>query len=186
MNISPQKDAINFETILVDSSRAIAEFAVDFIAKNSQYFNDLMQLAFAKKHQLSMRAAHVAEMCTAINPDYFNPYIEEILKNIGSYDEGVKRSFLKFFFTYNERLNDEMTGLLVDHCFRFLNGASEAIAVKHYSSKILYEISNKEPDLKYELIAVLEDQIQKNNNLNHRFRIRMLEKLYDETKLIKE
>ena len=44
-------------------------------------------------------------------------------------------------------------------CFRFVLSSFESVATRVYSMEILYNITKHEPDLKNELILVLEEVI---------------------------
>jgi hypothetical protein len=55
------------------------------------------------------------------------------------------------------------------------------VALKAYSLEILYQISNKEPELKNELIFAVLDWSDKNSGAFKTFSEKILKKLYKET-----
>ena len=106
-------------------------------------------------HPVSMRAAWSISVFCDKHPCFIESRIPEIiaaLREINS--ESIKRSLLKLL-TYSP-VPEEYSGILFDLCFNIVESPGSAIAQKAYAMTILYNISETEPDLKPELIALFE------------------------------
>ena len=70
---------------------------------------------------------------------------------------GFKRSLAKMM--YLAGIPEEIEGEALDEMFNWVMNPQEAIAVKHYSLKCLMEICKQHPDLRSELLLVMEGQL---------------------------
>ncbi|MBI5217329.1 MAG: hypothetical protein HY958_00165 [Bacteroidia bacterium] len=174
---------MDFQELLVDSSRLIADIAEKQICDNPQFFGPLLRFAMQDKDEYSMRAARVVEMAVGKKPKLIKPFLGEVIEKLPRFKvDGVKRSLLKIFTEYLDIVNEDQLGYLVDCCFNFLKDRYEPVAVKYYSIKILYDVSNREPDLKHELILTLEtlSETEKKSIIHESKRV--LKRLYKETR----
>lgn len=92
-------------------------------------------------------------------PSLIKPYLHQIITALPTFKiDGVKRCccFLKLCINKDFINEEELQAILVNTCFEWLNSNSEAIAVRYYSIKILYNISTYIPEIKSELVASLE------------------------------
>ena len=168
-------------TLLPDTGKLTAIHAANVIIKSNSLLPHLINVAFSNQHPLSLRAANTIEIIDSKKPELINPYYKKIINNFPEYKIiGVKRCFLKIFTRHTDN-NEELVCKLIDFCFAFLSSPKEPIAIKAYSLQILYSISNKEIELKKELISVLLDQMEKNSTSFYNFGNQFLKKLLKET-----
>jgi len=175
----------NFKALLeMDSSRAVADLVVSAIGNNPEHFKTVLDLCFNETYPVAMRAARAIELCCEENPILIEPYLDEIIDKIQtSKIDGVKRGLLKVVRDVDDIRKIKNIGLLTKLCFDWMSDKREAIAVRHYCTGILLRIVEIEPDLKNELIAVLENEIQLSDSTAFKKRTtKMIKKLTNKNK----
>lgn len=151
---------LDFPSILTDSSRSLMDYTAAMAADDPVLFKELLDLAYRQESPLSMRAARVADLCCERNPELIRPYLVALVRNLPDLkDMSVKRIFMHILIRHSWVEDEEAMGKLVDILFRWLMDDKQAIAIKAYAMMILENISGVLPDLKGELIAVLEESI---------------------------
>ncbi len=168
----------DFESALMDTSRAVIDCVVETIGKEPEKFQAVFELSFSPKKQLAMRASWAIMISSLKNPDLFVPYINKVIISLPEIKNlAVRRCLLRIFVEYPQLLECESLGLLVDACFNFLLDGESPIAVKAYSMKILYRVASAEPMLAGELISAIEIMIPKFEGSLPRMGKRMLKDL---------
>lgn len=74
---------------------------------------------------------------------------------------GIKRTIAKMLWLAG--VPEEIEGLVVDELFKWVLDPKIKVAVKVYSIDALCQLTFKYPDLKDELLAVIDDQLDKNS-----------------------
>jgi hypothetical protein len=91
------------------------------------------------------------------------PYLVLILKNLSEnkVHDAIARNTVRALkdMPNLENQSDEVVGLLVDVCFRYLEDPSVAVAIKAFSMIILDRLCVREPDLLNEMLPLIEDQL---------------------------
>jgi hypothetical protein len=147
----------NYESKLVDSSRMIADIITSEIGNEQIKFDEIFEIALRDNYPLSMRAARIIELCVSKQQTLIRPHIYNMLKAIEtSKIDGVKRNFLKILSEIPLPLDENYQGHLVDLSFKLIEDNSESIAVRAFSIDILMKFSKTFPELKRELIPLLE------------------------------
>ena len=151
---------MDLRSALSDSSRAVVDMAAEAIGNNPEYFKLAINLTFEDNYPLSMRSARVVQVCCEKYPKLLLPYIEEIVDKLISFKvEGVKRSLLKLFRDSINLKELKQSGQLACICFDLLINPKQGIAARNYSLDILLKIAEFEPDLKTEIISIVENML---------------------------
>ena len=146
----------------VDSSRAIADIAIDAIEENPGLFEKAWEIMILDEYPISMRAARVVDECGEKNPDLMEPFLDEMIRRLPHFRvNGVKRGMLRYLSRTKLKPTPLLRGYLTETCFDWLSSVSEAIAIRFYSMEILFEISRKEPAIRYELMQLIEEGIER-------------------------
>ena len=135
------------------------EIVMEEISGNPHYFPVLMELALYNTAPISWRAAYIADKIHEFNPAVIVPYLEKMIDRLASETHtGKKRHFLKLISLHT--IHKKHFGFLVNKCLDWLTSAKEPPAVRVHAMQILYNISEKEPDLKPELLAVIRHEME--------------------------
>lgn len=119
----------------------------------------LMEIALYDRSRFSWRAAWAADKIHEKNPGIASTWVGRMAEALpGLKHHGKKRQFLKLISL--SPLQEEQESFLLDFCIEKLCSSKETIAVKAYSMQILYNISEKEPDFKPELLDIIEQEME--------------------------
>ena len=69
-----------------------------------------------------------------------------------------KRHFLRMLTSHE--ISEEHSGFMVEYCLKAFQSAKEPVAVKVHAMQILFNIAQKEPDLKEEIALVIEHEME--------------------------
>lgn len=160
-------------------SGAEKELLIREVLNSAQKFNTLLDIAFYEKDPLAWRAAWVLDGSDEQAPGLASNNISIIIQKLsGLKSKGTLRSLLRLLCRYD--IHDEDQGILVDLCFKYLVSELYPVAVKVYSMQIIYQHVLIYPELKEELITVIQDQLE-NNSIGFKARgkrlIRDMEKM---------
>jgi len=148
---------MSLESLLYDSSRRAIENAAIVIEGNPELFKDMLDLC-SMPYPLAMRAARVIQIFCDKYPDAILPYLNQLTDELlKTKVDGVKRSFLKIMIDKIDVKQIHNSGLVFNQCLDWLFTDKETIAVRAYSIDLLEKFTHQEPDLKNELIIVLEN-----------------------------
>lgn len=148
------------ENQLVDSSRFIADAVVSNIGNNQELFDEAVALLLRDEYPISMRAARIVQLSAQKYPLLLEPHFLKFIEIIPRAKvDGVRRSLLAFFVETHLPEDEDQLGLLTDICFSFASDHNEAIAVRAYAVDILLKVIVRYPELKHELVEVLEKSI---------------------------
>ncbi len=151
---------LDFPVILSDSGRSLMEYTAAMVGSDPDLFGGLMQLSYEQKSPLCMRAARVADLCCERNPELIRPYLTAMVRNLpGLKDMAVKRVFMHILIRHSWVDDEEAMGRLVDTLLKWLMDDSQASSVRAYAMVILENIIRIWPDLKGEVVVVLEETI---------------------------
>jgi hypothetical protein len=144
--------------LLSEHSKRQTMKIVSYIGNDNDLFKVLMDLFFKGPYRVTQRAAWVVGCCADNEPGLIIPYLEPLLKNLqGNVHDAVKRNTVRLL--ENVDIPGDLLGIAAHTCFRFLNSADEAVAVRVYSMSVLLNICKKEPELKEELRLCIESQL---------------------------
>ena len=176
---------MNIEELLNDSHKSTALHVVEIAIAKPIIIKDIIKCVFKDIYPFSMRAANVIEKIDLRNPELIKPYYPKIIEGFKNLKiEGVRRCLLKTFTRNINNLEGNSLCFLLNFCFEALISPTEGLAAKVYATNILYQISNKEPDIKNELIIAITDQFEKSTAAFRNYGNKILKKLYKEVKEI--
>jgi len=171
----------SFEDLLGDSHRVTADIATQFILRHPRFFKEALSLSLADKPTFSMRAARVVQLVAEKEPEMSKPFLENVFEKLFSLkEEGAVRSLLKMISLQVPDLNENQQGMIINACFDWIQDSSTAIAIQVYSLEILYRISNLIPEIKPELIAILQSKSSESSAGIKSRSGELLKKLYEE------
>ena len=135
------------------------EITIMECSKHSNNFKLLMKIALYSKTPKSWRAAYIADRIHDKIPELLLPYLNDIIVQLkDEKNNGKKRHFLKLISLNN--IETKHHGFLVEYCINAFTSAKEAIAVRVHAMQILFNISEKETELKPEILAIIEHEME--------------------------
>lgn len=154
---------MNFkEALSHDSRRAMIETIANAIGSDKIYFKEVLEIAYTAKNMSSSRAARVIDLCVERNPEFGEEFADEIaLKLMELADSRTKRSLCRIL-TRHLPNNEETLGHFMNFAFEQIASPKEPVALKVYAMQALFNISKQIPDIKNELIGIIEEEIPKN------------------------
>ena len=126
---------------------------------NPTGFGVLVKTALYNPSPKSWRAAYVVDLIHDDHPELLQPYLNEMILQLKKeQNNGKKRHFLKLIS--RNKPDEAFHGFLFDYCLTVFTSAKEAIAVRVNAMQILYNISEAEPGLKPEILAIIEHEME--------------------------
>jgi hypothetical protein len=155
------------------------EIFVNAVGRSPAHFRTLTDLALLEKDPLAWRAAWILDSTDEAQPGMASPHIRRIVQRLPQVQSnGVIRSLLRLLCRYE--IQEEEQGILIDLCFKYMVSELYPVAVKVHAMQIVYHHVLLYPELKEELVAVIEDQAE-NNSVGFRARgnriLKQLEKI---------
>ena len=149
-----------FEDLLYDSSRICVEMAGDVIYEKPELFPEAFELVLKNSGTISSRASRAIYFCSVKDQSFIIPYIDRIIDATLSIENtSIRQNLLRLLSELE--LSEEMhrMGSLIDSCFKWVDSIKSKPAIKVYSLEIIYNFSQKIPELQYELIITIENQM---------------------------
>ncbi len=171
---------MDFRSLLADIPSGIGkDLLIREVIKSDSHFFTLLQLTLHEKDPLAWRACWVLDGSDERKPGLARKHIGTIVKALPDLESlGALRSLLRMLSRY--KIPEKYQGLLIDLCFSYLVSELYPVAVKVHAMQIIYQHVLIYPELKDELMAVIEDQIA-NNSVGFKSRgrrlIKQMEKL---------
>jgi len=155
------------------------DFLIGDINRSESNFTKLLWLALHEKDPLAWRAAWFLDGSDEKKPGMARKHISVIVKELpGLQSMGTIRSLLRMLT--RQQIPENEQGLLIDLCFNYLVSERYPVAVKVHAMQVIFNHVLLYPELKNELIAVIEDQAENNSigfKARGQFLIKQMEKL---------
>jgi len=153
---------MDFRSLLLNfPSGAEKDLYIREVIRTKAHFEALLDLALHDKDPLAWRASWVLDGSDEQKPGLASSYLSKIVQSLPALEsKGSLRSLLRLLCRYD--IPEEDQGLLIDLCFRYLVSELYPLAVKVHAMQIVYNHVLIYPELKDELVAVLEDQMENN------------------------
>ncbi len=156
--------------------------AFGYISERPEHIASLMNIAMDDGLKGSWRASWMISKMYETYPELLEPYLGKVIDFLQkTTDSSKKREFLKLVSYYS--VPEEKEALMLGYCIRHFTSASEPVAVRVHAMQILFNISEREPDLKNELIQLIEHEIEYHSSAGIKSRgNKLLRKLYRQTR----
>lgn len=149
---------LSFRELLVQNDKRIADQIVSEIIKNPSRMQELMDCFFDEDLRLCQYASWPVGMIADHNSELIIPYLEKMLFNLDAphHDAVVRNTFRTL---QNLKIPEEIEGIAFEKAFEFLANPKYAIAIRVFAMSVCGNIAKKYPELKHELIPVIEEQL---------------------------
>jgi hypothetical protein len=151
-------DDINIQQSIVSFGGGELEIWKKYALADQSLFNQLFSFIFNEDQRLAWRACWVVDKASEEHPDLLQEKIPEIISGFLATKNGsLKRHFTRILCRY--QLPEESLGTIINRSFDLLN-PSEPIAVRVFAMQLLFNITLQVPELKGELISVIENLLE--------------------------
>ena len=168
---------MDFKALLNEFPSGIEkELYINEVQSSPEKFKSLLDIALREKDPLAWRAAWVLDGSDEKSPGLARDYISDIVCKLPDLkSNGSIRSLLRMLCRYEIHEDDQ--GILIDLCFKYLVSELYPVAVKVHAMQIVYHHVLIYPELKDELVTVIQDQVG-NNTVGFKSRgMRIIKKL---------
>lgn len=154
---------MDFRSLLMNfPSGAEKELFIREVHGNPAHFLSLLELALHEKDPIAWRASWVLDGSDEQHAGLATSSLNHIVQSLPALEsKGSLRSLLRLLCRYD--IPEEDQGLLIDLCFGYLTSELYPLAVKVHAMQIVYNHVLIYHELKDELVAVLEDQMENNS-----------------------
>ena len=129
---------------------------------SKEKFLKLLKLSFNEKDPLAWRAGWILDGSDELYPGLASDHISKIIQKLPDLKStGTVRSLLRLLSRYE--ISEDDQGLLIDLCFGYMVSGFYPVAVKVHAMQIIYNHVLLYPELKNELVTVIEDQVENNS-----------------------
>jgi hypothetical protein len=143
-------------------SRELRDIYIRAVGQSEENVATLLDLVFEEKDPVSWRAAWVLDGSDELHPGLAGDFVHFIIEQLpGLSSNGALRSLLRMLCRY--KIPEEQQGLLIDLCFGTMVSELYPVAVKVHAMQIIYNHVLLYPELKDELITIIEDQLENNS-----------------------
>ena len=138
------------------------------VKADKKLFDQLFQSIFSDDQRLSWRSAWIIDSASEDYPELIEDLIPEIIDALINTKNGsLKRHFTRILGRFS--IPEQYLGVCVNRCFELLTPL-EPPAVRVNAMQVLYNISQQIPDLKGELILVIENLLEEGGSAGFRNR----------------
>jgi hypothetical protein len=150
--------AKNIQRSILDVGSGELEMWKSMVIGNEQLFDQLFSLIFSDNHRLAWRACWIIDTASEDFPDLLANKIPTIIHGFSTTKDGsLKRHFTRILCRY--QIPNEYLSAVIDRSFGLL-APSEPISVRVFAMQLLFNITKELPELKRELISVLEHLVE--------------------------
>ncbi|HHB79403.1 MAG TPA: hypothetical protein ENK85_09255 [Saprospiraceae bacterium] len=144
--------------ILFEHSRKQRDKVVDWVGDSRRRFSVLMELFLGDEYRVVQRAAWAVRTIGEARPQWMTSYIGPMIESIQNpiHDAVVRNGLLVLV---GVKIPKRYWGELVEIGFDYLSKVTTPTAIKRAALLVVARIVEQEPELREELVLVLQDQI---------------------------
>ena len=150
MNSSSVKEILD-----IGLSRVVIDMAIAHVGNDDQRFAELMNLMLTSKYPISLRAAWAVSIIADENPYLLDPYIDQLIEGIEDFAHPALTRCTMKYLSFNS-IPVSKLGMMLNLSYKYLLDIKTPIAIRVYAMQIIFNIAQKEPDLKEELRLTIE------------------------------
>ncbi len=146
--------------LLAKHSREQAEKIAKWIGNKPDRFASFIHLFLHDEYRVAQRAAWVLSVVAEKHYELAKPWLPQMIAKMQEpgVHVAVKRNVVRILQFLE--IPEELQGDVMNVCFDMLADPKETIAVRAFSMTVLANLSKYYPDIKQELIAIIEDQLE--------------------------
>ena len=149
--------------IQAEQSKKQAEKIAKWIGADAERFAPLMQLFLHGELKLIPRLAVVLGTVTETHRELIMPYLPEMVSRAmqPGMPDSIKRTVVRELQFVD--IPEPLHGDVMNMCFDLLADPQQAVAVRAFSMTVLSNLAQIYPEIKQEIIVILEDALEQAN-----------------------
>jgi hypothetical protein len=146
--------------ILKEHSKQNTTTLTNWVGSDKKRMKELMNIFLRDEYRVVQRAAWVVSSVAEQYPELIKPYLPAMVKRMcePGVHVAVKRNVVRVLQFLD--IPEDLHGETMNVCFNLLADPKETIAVRCFSMTVLDNLSKQYPDIRQELVAIIEDQLQ--------------------------
>lgn len=160
--------------ILQEHSRVQTLKIAGWIGSDKMRLAQLMEMFLNGECRVVQRAAWVVRMVYDKHPENVLPYLEQLINKMNEpgVHVAVKRNVVGIL--QDVAIPESLHGEVMNTCFDLLADPKETIAVRCNSMTVLDNLSRTYPEIRQELVAIIQDQLEQETTAGFRARARKI------------
>src|SRR5689334_4701776 len=144
--------------ILAEHSKAQTDKIIKWVGNDQKRFDELFKLFLNDEYRVVQRAAWPLSYCVISHPELIRKLFSKLVKNLKKpgIGDSVKRNSVRLL--QHISIPEKHHGELMDLCFKYINDPQERVAIKAFSLSILQNLCRQYPEIRQELITIIEDR----------------------------
>ncbi|MEZ5017303.1 MAG: hypothetical protein R2800_09650 [Flavipsychrobacter sp.] len=149
------------EQILTEHSKENAEAIADWIGTDKSRLKKLIDIFLYDEYRVVQWAAFVISRVADKHHDLLTPHLDSMVARMKepNLHVAVKRNVLRIL--QDRQIPEHLHGDIMNLCFDSLANVQEPIAVRVFSMTVLDNLSKQYPEIKQELHAIIEEELQR-------------------------
>lgn len=148
--------------LTLEHSKRNTERIAKAIGNDPKEFKKLIDIIYKAEAPLPHRASWLLAVISGKHPELIKPYVTKFVNTVKDLKpDGIKRNVMQALAS--QKIPEVHRSKLLDICFELMFASKEPVAVKVWAMEAAANIVLLHPELKEELLAVIEDQKEKNS-----------------------
>lgn len=146
--------------LLKDNSKANVEAIATWVGTSVERMQELVNIFLNDEYRVVQIAAHAIGKIGDVHPEMILIHVDTFLKRLQDADVpvAVKRNVVRVLQYID--IPESLHGAAMNICFDYLADPNEAIAVRVFSMTVLDNLSKIYPEIRQELIAIIQDTLE--------------------------
>lgn len=142
-----------------EHSVAQANRIARYVGKSARRFSALMSVFMKGPYRITQRASWALTKCVETHPPLITPHLKPLVRKLKEADlhPAVKRNAMRLLQFID--IPTSLQGTLAQIAFTYIRDLREPVAVRVFAMTVLSNMTAKQPELKNELIVIIEDQL---------------------------
>lgn len=140
-----------------EHSKAQTLKIVNYVCTDKARVKELFDIFLNSEYRINQRAAWPLSYVAVNNPEMIAAYFPKLIQKLKSKNEhpAIPRNILRIF--QEIEIPEKYHGVLVDLCFNFIMDHSHPVAVRAFAITVAANICVHYPELKNELMIILDE-----------------------------
>lgn len=131
---------------------------VTYVGADAVRFAELVKVFLEGPYRITQRASWPLSVCVERHPELARPHLRKLLQTLQkNTHDAVRRNILRLLQFIE--IPVPLQGTTANVCFEFLQDVKQPIAVRVFAMTVLSNIAERQPELRRELVVIIEDQL---------------------------